>query len=168
MTSDSPPTTGSAPPEQPQKRKRRRVPVSCTLCHTRKLKCNRQKPCSSCEIRGEGSQCTYASRTLEEDQSAPKRRRMTQKNDDLQQRLDNLERMIVEAANGQNGHSHYPVSDTASDHMITRSPTSSSRKLGLHGPVVGSMDARGPHAVYTGDTAFHGILQEVCRHGMCL
>ena len=148
-------------PEQAAKRTRRRVPVSCNLCHSRKLKCNRQNPCSSCEIRGEGSKCEYASRKSEEDHPAPKRRRVVRKDDELQQRLDNLERLIVDAANSKTGQLSYPTPGATSDDQNLTSPTNSIVKPDLQGPVVGSLDTRGPNAVYAGDTAFHGILQEV-------
>lgn len=150
-------------PEQVPKRTRRRVPVSCNLCHSRKLKCNRQKPCSSCEIRGEGLKCEYASRHTEEEHSAPKRRRIGRKDDELQQRLDNLERLIVDAANGKSGQLSYGIPGASSGPQIPTSPTNSTTTPHLQGSFIGSLDTRGPNAVYAGDTAFHGILQEVCR-----
>ena len=39
--------------------KRNRQPVSCTACQKRKSKCDRQKPCGTCEKRGEGSSCRF-------------------------------------------------------------------------------------------------------------
>ncbi|KAE8360074.1 hypothetical protein BDV27DRAFT_135130 [Aspergillus caelatus] len=35
-----------------QRRRRRQVPVSCQLCRTMKLKCDREQPCSNCSTRG--------------------------------------------------------------------------------------------------------------------
>ena len=168
MATNLSPIAVAANSEPPPKRTRRRVPISCNLCHSRKLKCNRQKPCSSCEIRGEGSKCVYASRTQDEDQSVPKRRRMTHKDDELQQRLENLERMILDAANGRNGHLDYPTSDAASGYKMVTYATKSSINPELQNPAVGSLDTGGPNAVYAGDTAFHGILQEVCWNAMCI
>ncbi|BCR87788.1 Zn(II)2Cys6 transcription factor domain-containing protein [Aspergillus chevalieri] len=37
--------------ETPPKRAPRQDPVSCELCRRKKLKCNRQQPCSSCATR---------------------------------------------------------------------------------------------------------------------
>lgn len=168
MASNASQTTGVAGhSEQAPKRTRRRVPVSCNLCHSRKLKCNRQKPCSSCEIRGEGSKCEYASRHTEEEHPAPKRRRVNRKDDELQQRLDNLERLIVDAANSKTGQLSYPTPANSSDDQILTSANGTTVRSDLQGPVVGSLDTRGPHAVYAGDTAFHGILQEVCNSRIC-
>ncbi|KXJ91174.1 fungal-specific transcription factor domain-domain-containing protein [Microdochium bolleyi] len=42
--------------------KRNRPPVSCLLCRTRKVKCNRQQPCERCVKSGEASFCEYAPR----------------------------------------------------------------------------------------------------------
>ena len=164
MTSNLPFTVVGPRQDQAQKRSRRRVPVSCILCHTRKLKCNRQKPCSSCEIRGEASKCTYASKIPEENPLVHKRRRMTQMNHGLQQRLDNLERMVVDAANGQNGRSEYGSSHGTSNDVIASSLGGSSGRSELQDTDIGTLEARGPNTVYTGDTALHGILQEVGLH----
>ncbi len=161
MATQSPPNTDQSPSEHPPKRTRRRVPVSCNLCHARKLKCNRQKPCSSCEIRGEGSKCLYAPKVTRAEQQTPHRRRLTHKDEELQQRLDNLERMIVDAANNRNGSATYSNSDGISDGQTLTSPTISSEISNGQNGAVGSLETHGRNAVYTGDTAFHGILQEV-------
>ncbi|KAH7026298.1 fungal-specific transcription factor domain-containing protein [Microdochium trichocladiopsis] len=42
--------------------KRNRPPVSCLLCRTRKVKCDRQQPCERCVKSGEASFCEYAPR----------------------------------------------------------------------------------------------------------
>ena len=163
MTSiPDPPSSFAHQAGQAPKRTRRRVPVSCNLCHSRKLKCNRQRPCSSCEIRGEGSKCEYATRHREEDQSAPKRRRIARKDDELQHRLDNLERLIVDAANSKTGQLSYPTPGVTSDDRVSTSPADSAANNNHRGPAIGSLDTHSPNAVYAGDTALHGILQEVC------
>ncbi|PLN77659.1 hypothetical protein BDW42DRAFT_202522 [Aspergillus taichungensis] len=43
-----------------QARRTRQNPVSCRLCRLKKLKCNRQQPCSNCSARGVG--CEYFGR----------------------------------------------------------------------------------------------------------
>src|ERR1700761_646518 len=41
------------PPNAPNPLKRpRQDPVSCQFCRSKKLKCNRQNPCSNCSARG--------------------------------------------------------------------------------------------------------------------
>ncbi|EPS45446.1 hypothetical protein H072_643 [Dactylellina haptotyla CBS 200.50] len=39
--------------------KRNRQALSCLACRNRKLKCDRQHPCTACNKRGEGSSCTF-------------------------------------------------------------------------------------------------------------
>ncbi|KAK6331867.1 hypothetical protein TWF718_002406 [Orbilia javanica] len=39
--------------------KRNRQALSCLACRSRKLKCDRQHPCTTCSKRGEGSACTF-------------------------------------------------------------------------------------------------------------
>lgn len=45
---------------QPVKKKRRRQALSCTECKRRKIKCDRQNPCSPCTRRGEADRCRWA------------------------------------------------------------------------------------------------------------
>ncbi|KAI2640105.1 hypothetical protein GGS21DRAFT_399380 [Xylaria nigripes] len=52
------PTEGS----QRKIQKRNRPPVSCLLCRTRKVKCDRQRPCERCAKSGEAKYCEYAPR----------------------------------------------------------------------------------------------------------
>ena len=160
MASNQPSAAGPPAGEQRPKRTRRRLPVSCTLCHTRKLKCNRQTPCSSCEMRGEASKCVYA-KHVDEQQHGAKRRRTLPKDEELQQRLDNIERLIVDAASGR-AQSIHSESNATSEMLQLSSPNSTSLASELQGaPQVGSFDKNGPHPFYAGDTAFNGVLQEV-------
>ncbi|KAF3109004.1 hypothetical protein TWF102_008160 [Orbilia oligospora] len=43
--------------------KRNRQALSCLACRSRKLKCDRQNPCTACSKRGEGSACTFIATT---------------------------------------------------------------------------------------------------------
>ncbi|KAK9480278.1 hypothetical protein V1514DRAFT_276615 [Lipomyces japonicus] len=43
-----------------QLRKRRRVPVVCSMCRQKKLKCNRMQPCSACVTHNTTTLCVYA------------------------------------------------------------------------------------------------------------
>ncbi|KAK9462317.1 uncharacterized protein V1516DRAFT_620822 [Lipomyces oligophaga] len=52
-------STGSTEPERVP-RKRRRIPLSCSVCRQRKLKCNRMQPCSACVAHDTVSLCVYA------------------------------------------------------------------------------------------------------------
>ncbi|KAL2020765.1 hypothetical protein VTK56DRAFT_7963 [Thermocarpiscus australiensis] len=44
---------------RPAPRKRRRIVISCTECHRRKQKCDRQLPCTNCTSRNKQSACRY-------------------------------------------------------------------------------------------------------------
>ncbi|QIW98198.1 hypothetical protein AMS68_003716 [Peltaster fructicola] len=80
-------------------RKRNRVPLSCAPCRHRKLKCNRGHPCDNCTKRGDTQSCSYAT---------PKNRKANAANgasqtpDDMQNRIDKLEGMILSLM-GQGG-----------------------------------------------------------------
>lgn len=50
----------SSPPNDRVKKKRNRVPTSCDQCRKRKLKCDRQKPCSNCVKSQNQKLCKYA------------------------------------------------------------------------------------------------------------
>lgn len=43
-------------------RKRNRPMLSCVLCHERRVKCDRGRPCQSCTSYGTPDQCSYAAR----------------------------------------------------------------------------------------------------------
>ncbi|RYO76635.1 hypothetical protein DL766_003741 [Monosporascus sp. MC13-8B] len=62
------------PDEGPQRKiqKRNRPPVSCLLCRTRKVKCDRQQPCERCVKSGEANFCEYAPRATRKSRAEPK------------------------------------------------------------------------------------------------
>ncbi|KAI1179186.1 fungal-specific transcription factor domain-containing protein [Nemania sp. FL0916] len=53
--------------------KRNRPPVSCLLCRTRKVKCDRQQPCERCIKSGEANFCEYAPRAARKPRGAEPR-----------------------------------------------------------------------------------------------
>ncbi|KAI6707966.1 hypothetical protein PZA11_003223 [Diplocarpon coronariae] len=57
------PTNAVKPP-----RKRKRIVISCTECHRRKQKCDRQSPCSNCVARSKQSLCHYENESLRKQQ----------------------------------------------------------------------------------------------------
>lgn len=89
--------------------KRNRPPVSCLLCRTRKVKCDRQQPCERCVKSGEAAFCEYAPRAARKPRSEgrassdvrPKHEAMSKPA--LQVRLQKLEEMVstMVAHNGQ-------------------------------------------------------------------
>lgn len=46
-------------PARPPPRKRRRIIISCTECHRRKQKCDRNLPCTNCVSRNKQDSCRY-------------------------------------------------------------------------------------------------------------
>ncbi|KAF4631297.1 hypothetical protein G7Y89_g6826 [Cudoniella acicularis] len=77
-----------------QRLTRRRIPLSCVACRVRKLKCNREKPCQNCIVRGEvnAASCTYAEK-VEKKGSGPVNPRSDA--EDMRKRLNRLESSIL-------------------------------------------------------------------------
>ncbi|ODV63263.1 uncharacterized protein ASCRUDRAFT_67386 [Ascoidea rubescens DSM 1968] len=46
-------------PSQSAKKKRVRIPISCSSCRKKKIKCNRKKPCSACSEKKTEHLCSY-------------------------------------------------------------------------------------------------------------
>lgn len=171
----------------PAKKTRRRSILSCTHCHIVKLKCDRQRPCGSCKSRGNASNCVY-NPDPKKDQSevvplndtpdygaefvhhvapwsyqrAPVPQMVVQrsrsKENELQQRLDKLELMIVNAATTQKSldvQQSYPTPEECRD----SSPSLNSNKgAAYHG---GALRLTGSDSNYVGETAYASILAEV-------
>ncbi|KAI0424994.1 fungal-specific transcription factor domain-containing protein [Xylaria sp. FL1042] len=78
----------------PSSRRRDKPQLSCHLCRKRKLKCNREQPCSSCTQRGLDMSCTYSSNT-ELSPSVDKGRVPSQPSR-LQDRIQQLEDLVVD------------------------------------------------------------------------
>jgi hypothetical protein len=92
-----------------QRLTRRRIPLSCVSCRTRKcvvlshnfsyeltssrLKCNREKPCQNCVVRGETdtSSCTYAEKVPKKNVSTTRR----SETETMRKRINRLENSIL-------------------------------------------------------------------------
>lgn len=84
-----------------QARRRRQNPVSCQLCRLKKLKCDRQQPCSNCSARHVSCQPatrhpTRATATSESGQAFP-----AVENSELQARLEKLEDAVFGKHDGR-------------------------------------------------------------------
>ncbi|OAG03343.1 uncharacterized protein CC84DRAFT_1198217 [Paraphaeosphaeria sporulosa] len=139
--------------------RRTRIPLSCELCRTRKLKCNRETPCQNCTARGEQDACNYRGH---KDPAIPVGRR---KGDEvaIRQRVDQLERLVrqllsnrglVSASDGGNGaienveHSHgEPFPGVLTEGAI---PAAAGKT------VLGRS-----HSIYHGSNDWHTVLQEI-------
>ncbi|TVY50341.1 Multidrug resistance regulator 1 [Lachnellula cervina] len=56
----------TSPPKPPRKRKR--IVISCTECHRRKQKCDRESPCSNCIARNKNNICHYENESARKQQ----------------------------------------------------------------------------------------------------
>ncbi|KAK7204912.1 hypothetical protein BZA70DRAFT_310788 [Myxozyma melibiosi] len=79
-----PPTNTQSSPDESTTdskpvRKRRRLPVVCAICRQRKLKCDRNQPCSACVVHNTVALCTYVARPWAADHIVykPKKRSST-------------------------------------------------------------------------------------------
>ncbi|KAH8730994.1 fungal-specific transcription factor domain-containing protein [Phaeosphaeriaceae sp. PMI808] len=90
----------------PSTRRREKTQLSCNLCRQRKLKCDRQHPCTSCNKRALGSFCTYPS-------SATGEVTKEQPPATMQDRINHLEKLVVHMMQGNyNSPEDLPVSAT--------------------------------------------------------
>lgn len=53
----------TSPEDNETKQRRRRKPLNCQFCRQRKLKCDRQDPCSTCVKKKRGHMCFYTNKT---------------------------------------------------------------------------------------------------------
>ncbi|KAI1029416.1 hypothetical protein LB504_010709 [Fusarium proliferatum] len=74
----------------PSSRPREKPQLSCNLCRRRKLRCDRQRPCSSCVQRELGLSCTYASDRVTSGDAAHQPRVTTQ------DRIRHLESLVFD------------------------------------------------------------------------
>ena len=72
----------------------RHRPVSCNLCRSRKLRCNRQFPCSNCTARGVDCQL-YASKAPDLPSKSSKDEDFNRAEHDILSRLQRLEDIIL-------------------------------------------------------------------------
>ncbi|KAG8892766.1 hypothetical protein FRB99_002457 [Tulasnella sp. 403] len=87
---------------QPLKKKRRRQALSCTECKRRKIKCDRQNPCSPCTRRGEADRCRWITQEPMPDtlspSSASEKFVTRAEYDVLQQKVAQLEALVASIA----------------------------------------------------------------------
>lgn len=101
-----------------QSRRPRQVPVSCQLCRSMKLKCNREQPCSNCSSRGITCEPAYrASHPLHKKPAAPVKRQQQEKpgpstdSGEILARLKRLEDVVLNSKS-QKGLPASPISPT--------------------------------------------------------
>ncbi|CAN6663857.1 hypothetical protein TRVA0_035S01002 [Trichomonascus vanleenenianus] len=148
--------TEKPPLPKPGKTRRRRKALSCNFCRQRKLKCDRQLPCSTCVKRHSGEQCSYSQQSSKDD--SPREAAMTEqlrkseesfrvgplprsddkgKNSvDIKRRLDQMESlvmsMLMEKQQGESSTSPTNA-DTINSHSSSSSSTIGARDKGMAG-----------------------------------
>ncbi|KAI0108452.1 fungal-specific transcription factor domain-containing protein [Daldinia grandis] len=151
--------------------KRNRPPVSCLLCRTRKVKCDRQQPCERCVKSGEANFCEYAprasrkARTDSRPQADVRARHEPMSRPVLQVRLQKLEEMVNSLV--YTTRNREPTLDTPSssdqrtETTETRSDLSSPPSMaasGSGGPLLPT--TLGEHS-YVGATHWASILESI-------
>ncbi|KAL8784733.1 MAG: hypothetical protein Q9195_008915 [Heterodermia aff. obscurata] len=148
---------------QPQKRRRNRVPISCRACQVRKLKCNRQRPCQNCEVRGDTDDCVYAIRV---DDRISKLSASTGRHE-MQERIDKLEELVLIALAASKPPPTQSAINRSGDERA--SPVSNNPQSSNHSanPDIGILetDSRDRH-LYSGETAWNTVLYEVSTPGL--
>ncbi|KUJ18078.1 uncharacterized protein LY89DRAFT_781173 [Mollisia scopiformis] len=116
---------------------RRRIPLSCTACRVRKLKCNREKPCQNCIVRGDATaaSCTYAEKAEKKYGQAGIR-----SDEDMRKRLNRLENSILTMIS--NDAEHRGSQTDSANHP---SPANSTGSPGHTGAQRISSDTRSTH-----------------------
>ncbi|KAH0371689.1 hypothetical protein KCU65_g1799, partial [Aureobasidium melanogenum] len=130
--------------------KRNRRPLSCLSCRDRKLKCDRQQPCSTCIKRADSSNCLYSSIPTNKD-SRPR----TLNNEAAATRLQKLEDMV-------NGLMHAAPMST-----FATTPPSSTTSPRIDAPAYpelcagGHLSQQGNQVNYIGGTHWASILESI-------
>ncbi|KAH9909068.1 hypothetical protein F4778DRAFT_715127 [Xylariomycetidae sp. FL2044] len=113
----------------PSSRRRDKPQLSCNLCKRRKLRCDRQNPCSTCDKRGLGLSCTYSATTDSTTADASHRRPPAT----VHERIHQLEGLVVSLMHQTVSPSAVSV-DQLSDGLTTPAPRHDS---------AGGVDGRG-------------------------
>ncbi|KAI4727421.1 hypothetical protein E4T49_04777 [Aureobasidium sp. EXF-10728] len=130
--------------------KRNRRPLSCSTCRDRKLKCDRQQPCSSCTKRGEPSTCQYTSPAVKQN---PKPRSVN--SDAAASRLQKLEDMVNTLMHTAPMNTFVVTPPTSSTSPQTSTPAFSEVSAGGH------LSQQGTQVNYIGGTHWASILESI-------
>ncbi|KAL4869867.1 hypothetical protein BDV12DRAFT_195875 [Aspergillus spectabilis] len=133
--------------------RRTRPPLSCESCRSRKLKCNREKPCQNCTVRGEQAACVFKGST----NGALSSVHGDKIGEPMRQRIDHLEQMVKRLV-GQR-------QEIAPAAAPTPSPDGSQLGSGVVNipnlAPVGTTVIDSGHSVYKPTEDWYDVLQEV-------
>lgn len=119
--------------EPRMQRRPRQDPISCQLCRTKKLKCNRQYPCSNCTARG--VTCRSQGNITRQPLSSTSTPVSTRPDADILRRLERLEAMVLRPSSSPHGHIDHqsymltPATDNSSIMAEDRSRDDDTRRL---------------------------------------
>ncbi|KAI0187438.1 putative fungal-specific transcription factor [Xylaria flabelliformis] len=141
-----PPAAGIDParqrPRPPPNRRRDKPQLSCNLCRRRKLRCDRQHPCSTCKKRGLDPSCTYATDNTASTPPAG-----------VQDRLRHLENLVVSYMNQNEGPALSPSAQSCPN---IQEPDASHAP-----PDVGSLKSNSTETQYQDQTHYKSILNAI-------
>ncbi|KAI1422961.1 fungal-specific transcription factor domain-containing protein [Xylaria sp. FL1777] len=150
--------------------KRNRPPVSCLLCRTRKVKCDRQQPCERCIKSGEANFCEYAPRAARKPRGSEPRTQPEARSKPeavsrpvLQTRLQKLEEMVnglITSGAFADQTLSTPSSSDPRNETDTRSDLSSPPSLGAPS-IFMHAGSRTGEGNYVGNTHWASILESI-------
>ncbi|KAF1815706.1 hypothetical protein P152DRAFT_193610 [Eremomyces bilateralis CBS 781.70] len=130
--------------------KRPRQAFSCTACRTRKLKCDRERPCGICIARGDDEKCRYA--------STPKQQKESRLG--VQGQLQRLEEMVSKLVQDGSAVANSNTAITPDDSTSSSNMSTNGTQLTLDSEGRGSAEP-GPRSVYTGATHWTTVLDGI-------
>ncbi|TVY49194.1 Fusarisetin A cluster transcription factor [Lachnellula occidentalis] len=147
--------------------KRNRQPVSCVGCRTKKLKCDRQVPCSSCVKRGryDAASCSYSSGNRNE--RGKRDRAGESKNAEAHLRLQKLEDMVTgllqstNEGSESNGNSAHADGQPVDRNLEDLSLDSSLRTVEACSGARGHLEISRSETKYLGATHWTAILEDI-------
>ncbi|KAH6664920.1 hypothetical protein B0J14DRAFT_493185 [Halenospora varia] len=161
--------------EKPKSRQRFKPQLSCTLCRTRKLKCDRNSPCQNCQKRGLASTCTYIHASVRRNKPPTAQKTSNDGPRDFQSQVAHLEELVVSLMNRTNAittptkaSSSQPSTETNSRTSISESTTNSSPEdwteavpLAETTESFEKIDIQDDQNNYVGDTHWSAILDSI-------
>ncbi|KAI1756534.1 hypothetical protein F4782DRAFT_537648 [Xylaria castorea] len=129
-------------PRPPPNRRRDKPQLSCNLCRRRKLRCDRQHPCSTCKKRGLDPSCTYVTDSVTSTPPAG-----------VQDRLRHLENLVVSYMSQNEGAGLSPSTQS--------SPNVQEPDASLAPPDVGSLKSNSTETQYQDQTHYKSILNAI-------
>ncbi|KAJ9610294.1 hypothetical protein H2200_005071 [Cladophialophora chaetospira] len=136
--------------------RRQRIPLSCEACRTRKLRCDRNKPCQNCASRNEHAICVYRGSRPEPTFKV----HVIGDEDPVRQRIDQLEALVKRLRN-----QHHIVANGAGPSQDPKSKAAVLQYALSEPPDVmhstGTTRIDGGHSVYQTTDHWYEVLQEI-------